>query len=246
MSETHSEVLDPSILSIDLDMDAKEGFWHAVRMDADMACGVRRLIHAEVLDDICRDHLIFSNYILDKHHEAPSLSDAPKNYDIPTEVDDYLCECTPQFILRNIPKIERYYDLERSLPFEIEDMPIVDAKAMIEEGRHAHLGEIQFIESENIKFINDFRVFLEEVFVLCPWGQITRTPPGEDSPWHLKNSVTQLARDLLGRKNTLFVFGTKGMTQMQMKDFDPEKERKKLKESQGAQGGIGMPTFGPG
>ena len=239
------DILDVSIVFVDTALDGSTGFWRSAHVDAEMACSVRRPLEVHVLHSLSRDYDEFADQVAERHEHASGVGEKPARMDRPNDIDDAVAECTPQFILRNIPKVERYYDLERSLPFEVTDMPIVDAKALLDEVSHDHLDEIQYIEGENLKFINDFRVFLEEVIALCPWDQISRKPPTEDSPWHLKNSATQLARELLERKNTLFVFGTKGMTKMQMRDFDPEKEKKKSASSR-SESGFGMPTFGPG
>ena len=230
--------LDLSIVQIDLGPEVfvphqrpSDGFWRASYADGDMAVGVRRTVDIHIDKPISRDQSIFANKIFELHRMELESSAEPENIERPNEVDDQIVECTPQFILRNIPKIERYYDLERVPPFEVTDMPKMEADDLIAEARQAHLGDIEFIEVESVNFINDFRSFLEEIFYLCPWDQITRQEPDEDSPWHIKNSTTKLAQDLLSRKNTLFIFSAKGMTQMGMKAYKPREEKNEPTEA---------------
>ena len=249
MDASLNDILDLSILRIDLgsgDLSstyAQKGFWRFALMDENMAFGVRHLIdHVSVQTPIVRDIQAYADKIAATHEHESEISAEPIEMERPVEFDDYVAECTPQFILRNIPKIERYYDLDRALPFMLDDMPIVEARAQIDEIKNAKLDPPDFGDHDNIEFLNDFRAFLEEIFVLCPWDQISRKAPDEDSPWHLKNSTTKLAHHLLESRNTFFVFGTRGMTTMQLGDYQPEKEKK---QDQQRPSGIGMPTFGP-
>ena len=239
--------LDLNIVQIDLGPETsshirpRNGFWYAAWFDPDMALAPRKLIKdVHIEHPLSRDYNEIVDKIADSHDIDLKTSAEPGTLDRPVEVDDQVAECTPQFILRNIPKIERYYDLERTLPFNLDDMPLLEAKDMIEEARNTHLGKIEFIPVESVNFLNDFRDFLEEIFVLCPWEQITRKEPDEDSPWNIKNSTSKLALDLLSRKNTLFIFGENGMTSMGMKEYKPRENKNDFQENRPHIG------FGPG
>ncbi len=239
--------LDLSIVQVDLGPESaghfrpRAGFWRAAWFDPEMALAPRKLI-----TDVHIEHPLSPNYseivdkIADLHKVELKSAAEPENIDRPVEVDDQVAECTPQFILRNIPKIERYYDLDRPLSFNLDDMPLLEASDMIDEARHTRLGKVEFIPVESVNFLNDFRDFLEEIFVLCPWEQATRKEPDENSPWHIKNSTSKLALDLLSRKNTLFIFSEKGMTTMGMKDYKPREETNDLQDNRPHIG------FGPG
>ncbi|MBQ9244113.1 MAG: hypothetical protein IJ165_13005 [Proteobacteria bacterium] len=243
MTEEIAEMLDQScldlsIVQIDLGPEKfvphqrpSSGFWRASYADGDMAVGVRHLVDIHIDKPISRDMSGFCDRIFELHKMDLESIAEPENIERPNEVDDQVVECTPQFILRNIPKIERYYDLDRVLPFEVTDMPKMEADDLLADAKKVHLGDIEFIEVESVNFINDFRSFLEEIFYLCPWDQITRQEPDEDSPWHIKNSTTKLAQDLLSRKNTLFIFSAKGMTQMGMKAYKPREEKNEPTEA---------------
>lgn len=247
MREELEKIIDLSIVQADIgtgNVRQEKGFWRLAFVVEDMAFGVRHLIDKVSVDrPICRDIASFVEKIATNHEHQSGVGGKTIEFERPVEYDDYVAECTPQFILRNIPKVERYYDLDRPLPFMLEDMPIVEARADIDAVKHAKHEPPEFSDHDNIEFLEDFRTFLEEIFVLCPWEQISRKAPDENSPWHLKNSATKLAHELLERKNTFFVFGTRGMTTMQMGDYQPEKEKK---QSDQRPSGIGMPTFGPG
>ncbi|MBQ9816171.1 MAG: hypothetical protein IJM59_01710 [Proteobacteria bacterium] len=202
------------------------GFWRWAFADENMALSVRQLpksVHIE--KPICQDYSVFANHVFELHRMELESSAEPSKIERPNDVDDQVVECTPQFILRNIPKIERYYDLERDLNFDVADLPLTEATDMIDEMRQTHIGNIEFIDVQSVNFVNDFRNFLEEIFYLCPWDQITKSEPTEDSPWHIKNSTAKLTADLLSRKNTLFIFTEKGMTQVGMKAYKPRKEK---------------------
>ena len=202
------------------------GFWQSAYANDNMALIPRKIIkEVHIEKPICIDFNQFADKIHELHQMELESSAEPVTNERPDEVDDQIVECTPQFILRNIPKIERYYDLDRATIFDIDDMPIVEAKDLIDEARNARIGDIEFIEVESVNFINDFRAFLEEIFYLCPWDQITKQEPTEDNPWHIKNSTTKLAQDLLSRKNKLFIFTEKGMTQIGMKAYKPRAEK---------------------
>jgi hypothetical protein len=242
--------LDLSIVCCDLGPEVfpkhhrpEAGFWRSAFVDADMALVPRQCpksVHIET--PLSRDHRIFAKKIADLHKlELDSIA-KPQRHERPDEIDDQVCECTPQFILRNIPKIERYYDLERALPFDLDTTPLSEATDLVEEARSVKLEPIEFIKSESVNFINDFRAFLEEIFVLCPWEQISKTPPTEDSPWHLNNSTTDLAKDLVARKNKLFIFSAKGMTQVGMKEHKVKKEKTDNMPPKPA----GFVSYGPG
>ena len=242
------KILDLSIIQANINASLKDdtrGFYRLALVNDNMALSPRKAptsVHIET--KICPDHSVFVQYIVDKHRDEKEEVQAP-TYEIPCEVDDQLKECTPQFILRNIPKIEHYYDLERPLPFNLDDLPIREAVEELERGRNTHFDPPEFIDVKSIETINDFRVFLEEIFYLCPWEAITRHPPDEFSPWHPKHSRSQLAKELLASQNTLFIFSDKGMSKMGMKEYKP-KEKKKSEENVPTSGGLGFATFGPG
>lgn len=221
-----------------------KGFWKWAFADGEMALVPRKLIKdVHIEKPISIDFGKFAAKVHELHQIELGSSAEPEDMERPCEIDDQVAECTPQFILRNIPKVERYYDLDRPLSFYLDDMPKTEAEDMLQEVRNAHLGDIEFIDVESVHFVDDFRAFLEEIFYLCPWEQITKGEPEADSPWHIDNSVSKLARDLLSRKNKLFIFTEKGMTQIGMKAFEPRKE----KESGGGEEVCPFAqTFGPG
>jgi hypothetical protein len=241
------KILDLSIVFANINASLKDdttGFYRLALVNDNMALVPRNAttsVHIE--NKICLDHSVFAQYIVDKHRDE-NQDVQPPTYEIPVEVDDQLKECTPQFILRNIPKIEHYYDLERPLPFSLDDLPIREAIDEFNRARNTHFDPPEFIDIKSLEIVNDFTVFLEEIFYLCPWEAITRHPPDELSPWHPKHSRSQLAKDLLASQNTLFIFSDKGMSKMGMKDYKP-KEKKKSEE-QIPSGGLGFATFGPG
>ncbi len=220
----NEKILDLSIVRANIDASLatdKRRFYRLALIDENMALVPRKAptsVHVET--QICLDHNVFSEKIAEKHKQDKEDEKAP-TYNRPVELDDQVVECTPQFILRNIPKIEHYYDLDRALPFNEEDLPLNDALAAIESARKAHLDPVDLPDLRSAEVINDFRVFLEEIFYLCPWDCITRRPPTEDSPWHPKHSHAKLAQYLLDAQNTLFIFSDKGTTQIGTTAFVP-------------------------
>ena len=122
------------------------GFWQSACADDDMALIPRKLLKdVHIENPICIDFNLFADKIHDLHQMELESSAEPVTHERPDEVDDQIVECTPQFILRNIPKIERYYDLDRATIFDIDDMPIVEAQDLIDEARNARIGDIEFI-----------------------------------------------------------------------------------------------------
>lgn len=222
-------MLDLSIVAASLPPHAappSSGFWKAASCDENMAILPRKIfppLHVET--KLFPEYDAIAQKIAEKNQNTVDPAENDIHYDSPAELDDQLAECTPQFILRNIPKIERYYDLDRTPPFDISDMPLLEAQDILDEAHHTHLGKVEFIPVESVQVFSDFATFLEEILTLCPWDQITRQTPDENNPWNLKYSTTQFARDLVSRKNTLFIFSEKGMTTMQMKDYKPQKEK---------------------
>ena len=237
MNVSEENILDLSIIQSDLGLDGQfvhqnRGFWNCTHINDNMALCVRRLpkdVHVE--HPICIDHAAFVEKIAELHTMELDSQSEPHHVERPVEVDDQVVECTPQFILRNIPKIEHYYDLERPLSFDLEDMPIVEAADLINEVRTTRVGKVDFIPVESTEFVDDFRSFLEEIFILCPWDQITRKAPAEDNPWHINHSVSKLARDLIARKNTLFIFTEGGMTKLGMKEYKPRETKSEPQEA---------------
>ena len=257
MSEENSTALDLSSLDLSIvctdlgpeDLSKRhhqpaKGFWKWAFADGEMALVPRKLVKdVHIEKPISADYGVFSDKIFDLHQLELESAAEPGTLERPNEVDDQVAECTPQFILRNIPKIEHYYDLDRPLSFNLDDMPRVEAEDLLSEVRDARIGDIEFIDVESVHFVDDFRAFLEEIFILCPWEQITKGEPEEDNPWHINNSTSKLAKDLLTRKNKLFIFTEKGMTQIGMKAFQPRKE----KEDTSGEGPCPFTqTFGPG
>ncbi len=244
--------LDLSIVCIDLgpeDLAVRHqrparGFWKWAFADGEMALVPRKLIsEVHIEKPISVDFGAFADKIHELHQLELDSSVEAGTLERPNEVDDQVTECTPRFILRNIPKIEHYYDLDRPLSFNLDDMPLLEAEDLLDEVRNAKIGDIEFIDVESVHFVDDFRSFLEEIFYLCPWEQITKGEPEEDNPWHINNSTSKLAKELLTRKNKLFIFTEKGMTQIGMKAFQPRKE----KEDTSGEGPCPFTqTFGPG
>ena len=251
MSEL-SDILDLSIVQADLGLEGdfprqNRGFWGCFRFNPDMALVLRRLPkESSAQQPICIDYTEFVNRVAERNEIELDVLGKPRKMDRPIEVDDQVVECTPQFILRNIPKIEHYYDLERPPAFDVADMPRMEAEDQIREMHNTHIGKVEFIPVESTEFVSDFRSFLEEIFVLCPWDRITRQDPPEDNPWHIQYSTSKLAQDLLSRKNTLYIFSEKGMTKMAMKEY------KRKEEKSDAQGSVpsgvpgGFHSYGPG
>ena len=186
MREELEKIIDLSIVQADIgtgNVRQEKGFWRLALVVEDMAFGVRHLIDKVSVDrPICRDIASFVEKIATNHEHQSGVGGETIEFERPVEYDDYVAECTPQFILRNIPKVERYYDLDRPLPFMLEDMPIVEARADIDAVKHAKHEPPEFSDHDNIEFLEDFRTFLEEIFVLCPWEQISRKAPDENSP----------------------------------------------------------------
>lgn len=223
MDNTLLESLDMSILGVDLSFDGDKlsSFWRLSQVSADMAGSLRKSPKSVAVETIvCRDHGQFAELIARKHaeEEAPK----PPVFRTPPELDDQISECTPQFTLRNIPKIERYYDLTRRLNFEAGESPLELATADIEEVRNARIESVEFTQVQSADIIDDYRIFLEEIFYLCPWDQITRRAPEPDSPWHVSHSRAKLAQYLLDRQNTLFIYGDRGASRIGTKAFVPE------------------------
>lgn len=222
MDKSLIDVLDLTILCIDLSLDADEvsDFWRLSQVDLAMSGCLRKAPQSVGIESaICRDHAVFAKMIAKKHEE-----EGPKapSFKIPVEIDDQISECTPQFTLRNIPKLERYYDLTRRLNFEISDLPLELAKSDLDEVRNARIEAVEFIPVQSADIIDDYRIFLEEIFYLCPWDKITRRAPGPDSPWHISHSRTKLAQYLLERQNTLFIYSDRGTSKIGTKAFVPE------------------------
>ena len=228
--------LDLSIIQADLGLGGSfvhqnRGFWKSASIHENMAVSVRKLpkdVHVE--HPVCIDYIAFVDKIADLHKLELDSQAEPQKIERPVEVDDQVVECTPQFILRNIPKIEHYYDLDRPLSFNFEDMPMIEAEDLLKEVRTTRVGKVEFIPVESTEFVDDFRSFLEEIFILCPWEKITRQEPTEDNPWHINNSVSKLARDLIARKNTLFIFSESGMTKVGMKEYKPRETKSESHE----------------
>ena len=252
MSETiapNTSQLDLSIVQIDIGPETwpehhrpDKGFWRTAFADGNMALATRKLItEVHIEKPLSIDYGKFVEHISELHAIELDSNAEPTDIERPNELEDQVRECTPQFILRNIPKIERYYDLERVLPFNIEDPPKMEAEDLLEEMRNTHVGKVDFGDFQSIKFIDDFRSFLEEIFYLCPWDQITRGEPEEDSPWHINNSTSELAKDLLTRRNKLYIFTESGMKQSVMKAYEPRK-----KDDTPAEACPFAQTFGPG
>ncbi len=214
--------LDLSIIQVNIEMDLSKDerrFYRVATIDQRMASTTRKpqpRVSIEI--PLCRDHRDFAQYISKRHaQENDKLEELV--YDRPVELEDQVRECTPQFILRNIPKIEHYYDLDRRLYFDEESLPVEEAFEAFQEAHTARFDPPEMPDFKSIAIINDFRVFLEEIFYLCPWDQIShpRRKPPEDSPWHPKYSNAQLAQYLLDAQNTLFIFSERGITTMATK-----------------------------
>jgi len=197
------------------------GFWRLACVRSDFAVslpGAPKDVPIE--HPVCRDHGAFVEEIARRHvfEEASEGS----SYRLPPELDDQISECTPQFILRNISKLERYHDLSRMLSFNEEASPLESALEALAEVRGARIEPVQFAKIQSVEIVEDFRVFLEEIFYLCPWDQITRRAPDEDSPWHIKHSHAKLVQYLLDRQSTLFIFSEDRTTQIGTKPFVPD------------------------
>ncbi|MCL2326297.1 MAG: hypothetical protein FWC40_07395 [Proteobacteria bacterium] len=227
MTRPVDEVLDASIVCMDLDLGDGEGalpgsgFWRLALVRPDFTVslpGAPKDVHVE--HPVCRDHGAFAEEVARRH--VLEESSEGSSYRIPPEVDDQISECTPQFILRNISKLERYHDLSRMLSFNEEALPLESALEALAEVRGARIEPVQFVKLQSVEIVEDFRVFLEEIFYLCPWDQITRRAPDEDSPWHIKHSQAKLVQYLLDRQSTLFIFSEDRTTQIGTKPFVPD------------------------
>ena len=241
--------LDLSIVFTDLgpegDVRPASGFWHSCLVDTGTTVTSRRPFSCYHLDSpISRDYVPFVDAIADRHKPEFSSSAEPTYVERPYQVDDQVTQCTPQFILRNIPKIERYNDLSRRLPFSFEDLPITEVNDIIREARETRIDEVEFPDHDMLAYLNDFRSFLEEIFYLCPWEMITKRAPTEDNPWHIRNSVSQLARDMLANKDRFFIYSDKGVTTRYMDSEPPKPKASAASSMPSLPSGFGA-SFGP-
>ncbi|MFA5624875.1 MAG: hypothetical protein WC966_07460 [Bradymonadales bacterium] len=207
--------LDLSILQISLPpshkpdrLSAMHPFWWRASLES-MPLSLRKSIDSVNIEKtICLDHSTFSAKVIEKIEDK--LAAEPSPFPIPPQVDNQLAECTPQFSLRNIPKVERYYDLSRKPPFDIEELPLKELSQAIAEVHAAHIEPVEFIDFNSSGIITDFRVFIEEILYLCPWNEISRTAPPSESLWHISQSRAQLAKHLLDQKNSLYTYSYTG------------------------------------
>lgn len=218
------KILDLSIVCVNINTSVetdKRRFYRIATLDDHMPCTQRKPQPRVSIElPLCTDHYKFAQYVFDRHKDETSHK--PVRFNRPYEMDDQLAECTPQFILRNIPKIEHYYDLDRRLYFNEETFPVIDAFDDCTSAHNARFDPPELPDFKSIAIINDFRVFLEEIFYLCPWDQIgkPRRKPSEESPWHPKYSRAQLAQYLLDAQNTLFIFSERGISQIATKPHE--------------------------
>ncbi len=212
MSNAHADILDPTICCLTLPNinvkgtgDVRHRFWHR-RVYRERLTQMKP--HTFVAK-ICRDHLAFLEEVV---RETPTESplEHKKICDTPIELDDQLAEATPQFTLRNIPKIERYYDLDALPPFRYEDLPRVVAEDLVDQARSTRVEPAKFHKFTNMEILKDYRTFLQEILYLCPWENIPKGEVSEDNPWHIKHSYAKIAIDMQKNKDIFFVYGHEG------------------------------------
>src|SRR5690606_21533753 len=109
----------------------------------------------------------------------------PRPVDVPWHFTELMRECVAQFTLRNIPRAERYIDLDMPMHYEVDDPVLPQVIEDIEDVRNAEVPRPEFVESWTTPLVNDFKIFLEEVLYLCPWDSMSniRRAPAEDSLW---------------------------------------------------------------
>jgi len=159
-----------------------------------------------------RDFSIIPQVRIEQLLKSGALNTAQTKTDIPWEVSEQMNERSPQFTLRNIPRVERSVDLERATLFDVTAMPKVDAEESLEEVRNAKIPKAEMMTFWSAQLLDDFRIFLEEILYLCPWETMPqgRKPPEPGSLWSLEHSRSTLTADLIGKADQVFLFGTHG------------------------------------
>ncbi len=159
-----------------------------------------------------RDHELVPKERREQIDHPNILNTDVRNQDVPFEVTSRLSEQTPQFTLRNLPRVERNVDLDRAIRFDEEDMPLLQAREQIQEVRDARFPRPDFATFWSAQLLDDFRIFLEEVLYLCPWEEMPRgsQTPDEDSTWSPTHSRATLTFELIKNKRSVFVFGHGG------------------------------------
>lgn len=224
------------------DAETLNPFWRAVSVRETLPLSARKNFNPlHITNPICLDYGVFASKIAQIHELDISSTAEVKKIERPFVVDDQVAECTPQFILRNIPKIERYYDLDARLPFNLDDFPLDEITQEILDARNTRIEELEFPDHDSIAYVNDFRAFLEEIFYLCPWDHITKKAPPEDNPWHIKNSISKLAKDILENRHRVFIYTDKGVKPQTWNRDD----KKKSVETHANPLTQGLQSFGP-
>ena len=109
MREELEKIIDLSIVQADIgtgNVRQEKGFWRLALVVEDMAFGVRHLIDKVSVDrPICRDIASFVEKIATNHEHQSGVGGETIEFERPVEYDDYVAECTPQFILRNLRNV---------------------------------------------------------------------------------------------------------------------------------------------
>lgn len=163
-----------------------------------------------------REYKLMTDERFEELQDPYSIVKEPKPVNVDWKIMDQLSQCTPQFFLRNIGRVERSIDLDDPPQFNVEKDAKLEAIKMIEEGRKAEIPKPEFADVWTTAFISDVNVFLEETLYLCPWEEIPsvrgRNAELKGTSWDPEYSRAQITRDLANRaqSGTLFVFARQG------------------------------------
>ncbi|MDX9723926.1 MAG: hypothetical protein RBU37_24465 [Myxococcota bacterium] len=210
----------PEVLELWLDSRAKSRFWQARRALLRLSEQLSRPFPAPPFTLSRPDFSsIASRFDSDAFFAAHQLEIhiATEKREVQTEyaVQSAMEEKSPQFFLRNVPRVQRDVELSQALRFDEDENERHRAYALIQEVREAHIPRPEMAEIWTSALSTDFRIFLEEVLFLCPWEEMPRqlATPSEDSTWSPKHSRAKLTYELMDRKHKVFVFGHQGTPQ---------------------------------
>lgn len=247
LSEEQLQTLDPSICRLPLfweqseavpeglflfhyrgDMSAaKRSFWHLAFAVSERWTPLRpdwvprlRLSGFEVQIQFLEFDLISEERL--EAFETPSdIIREPTPVHVSWGFSELMKECSPQFFLRNLPRAQRDIELSEPLWFDLTDSITHQAFDDIDEGREAEIPQPEFMDHWSLDYVDDFRVFLNEIKYLCPWDKMPRhqnmhqvnhrVEAGIDL-WDTQYSNAQLSVQLLDRARSgrIFAIGTAG------------------------------------
>lgn len=110
------------------------------------------------------------------HPESVLNPDNWNNIQRPAYVDSAVTECTPQFSLRNIPRIERVVWFEL-MDWKYEQL-LTDPFEEINKVHTFEKEDIEWLNSWALEDIKENLRIREELFGLVPWEKITRRDKG--------------------------------------------------------------------